>query len=423
MPHFAVGGYSSSAERVRVGEEGPLMDPREQNGRLLAHDKRIKHIREEIWFIPSQTATGGHIVNLLTSSCSCDDFELSREKCKHIWAAEIRRSGTVEPPPAKAPRPTYKQDWPVYNAMQCDEKRMVMKLLRGLCEGILSSPHPGRGPKPLPLGDVVYGMTMKVYVGMSARRATSDIRTCAEAGHISRAPRASTVLDYFDKPEMTALLKVLIEESAAPLACVESQFAADSTGFSTSVYRRWFDAKYGRERSEQGWVKAHAMVGTKTHVVTAVTVTESGASDSVELPALLTATKRQFELREVSADKAYLGHDNLEKIEAVGAVPYIPFKSNSLGEGPAAWQRLWGLFMYQRAEFLAHYHRRSNVESTFSAVKRKFGGFVRSRNFVAQTNEVLCKLLCHNLACLVQASYELNIKPMFDFISAPEVVS
>lgn len=87
--------------------------------------------------------------------------------------------------------------------------------------------------------------------------------------------------------------------------------------------------------------------------------------------------------------------------------------------GPAAWRRMWGLFMYRQPEFLAHYHARSNVESTFSAIKRKFGGDVRSKRFDAQVNEVLCKVLCHNLSCLVHAMFELGIEPNF---AAPTVM-
>ena len=71
----------------------------------------------------------------------------------------------------------------------------------------------------------------------------------------------------------------MIEESARPLRHVESEFAADSSGFSNSVYKRWFDAKYGRERSMGGYVKAHIMVGVKTNIVTSVEVTPASISD------------------------------------------------------------------------------------------------------------------------------------------------
>ena len=160
-------------------------------------------------------------------------------------------------------------------------------------------------------------------------------------------------------------------------------------------------------------MKAHAMIGTTTNVITAIRVTDSDANDSPELPPLVDATARRFALAEVSADKAYLSHANLEAIERVGAVPYVPFKSNSKGEGPAAWRRMFGLFMYRQADFLAHYHQRSNVEATFSAVKRKFGGSVRSKNPTAQVNEVLCKALCFNLSMLVHAMHELGVAPTF----------
>lgn len=62
---------------------------------------------------------------------------------------------------------------------------------------------------------------------------------------------------------------------------------------------------------------------------------------------------------------------------------------------------------------MAHYHKRSNVESTFSMIKAKFRDHVRSKTDVAMTNEVLCKILCHNICCLIQAMYELGIEPTF----------
>jgi transposase len=89
------------------------------------------------------------------------------------------------------------------------------------------------------------------------------------------------------------------------------------------------------------------------------------------------------------------------------------FKSTSQGKGSEQWQKLWHLFWFRRREFEQHYHLRSNVESTFSMIKRKFGSSVRSKLYTAQVNEILPKVLCHNLAVLVHEMYELGIEPEF----------
>ena len=400
------------------------MDERQERGRLLASDKRIKRVAGVTWLVPSQTqSSGGYLVNTLTATCSCPDHETRRCKCKHQWAVEFFQAvQTVETAAdgsqtvtesVTVTRKTYSQDWVNYNDAQCAEKSTVQDLLHGLCEGIQNPAHAGRGPKPIPLSDAVYGMVMKVYTTVSGRRASTDIKACEAAGHIAKAPKFNTLFDYFERAEMAPLLVKLIEESAAPLASIESNFAVDSTGFGTSVYRRWYDAKYGKEMCEHAWLKAHAMVGVKTGIVSAIKVTESNANDCPELPALLSSTTQRFDVAEVSADKGYLSRSNLNAVEASGAVPYIPFKSNSKGHGPAAWRKMWGCFIYRQDEFQSHYHLRSNVESVFSAVKRKFGGAVRSKKFTAQVNEVLCKILCHNLAVLAHAMRELGITPVF----------
>lgn len=397
------------------------MDARQERGLILAKDKRVRHVAGSTWAVPSQDDDKrGYIVNVGEETCSCPDFEIRRRKCKHLWAVEIVRTVATAPDGSevvtesvKVTRKTYTQNWPAYNRAQSAEKETVQALLRGLCDGIATPAHPGRGPKPLPYSDAIFGMAMKVYTTVSGRRASTDIKACAEGGHISRAPSYNAIFTYFDNPAMTPILTRLIEESAKPLATVENSFAADSTGFGTCVYRRWFDAKYGREMSEATWLKAHAMVGTATNVVTAIRVTDSSGADSPELPPLVASTARRFHVTEVSADKAYLGHVNLAAIEAVGAVPYVPFKSNSRDKGSPAWRRMWAVFLYRQDEFLAHYHKRSNVESTFSAIKRKFGGAVRSKRFTAQVNEVLCKVLCHNLTVLVHAMHEMGIEPSF----------
>jgi hypothetical protein len=38
---------------------------------------------------------------------------------------------------------------------------------------------------------------------------------------------------------------------------------------------------------------------------------------------------------------------------------------------------------------------------------------VRSKTHTAMINEALCKILCHNLCCLVQSTYELGVTATF----------
>jgi transposase len=216
-----------------------------------------------------------------------------------------------------------------------------------------------------------------------------------------------------EKPELLPLLSRLVDESARPLAAVERKFAVDGTGFASPTYVRWFDYKHGEDRRVQQWVKLHAAVGTLTNVVTAATVTTGHANDSPEFGQLVERTAANFRVEEVSADKAYLSHANLATVERVGAKPFVPFKSNSGSQGSDAWERMYHYFSLNKETWLAHYHRRSNVESTFSAMKRKFGAGVRSKTTAAQFNEVLLKCLCHNLSMLVHSIHELGVEPRF----------
>jgi hypothetical protein len=46
-------------------------------------------------------------------------------------------------------------------------------------------------------------------------------------------------------------------------------------------------------------------------------------------------------------------------------------------------------------------------------MESKFGDSVRSKTEVAQVNEVLLKVLCHNICVVIQEIFELGIEPSF----------
>lgn len=323
-----------------------------------------------------------------------------------ICPSQIASGDQIQP----IQRKTYPQDWPAYNAAQTSEKDNLLTLLADLCANVSQPEYTGGRPR-YPLADMVYVGALKVYSGFSARRFDSDVRTAHEAGFIDVPPSFNTVNRYIANPDLTSILVDLIERSAAPLATVETQFAVDASGFSTSRFDRWFDHKWGKEKSQRLWLKAHILTGTRTNIVASVGITASNVHDTVMFPQLLDSAAKRFKLSEISADKGYLSDKNLRYVNKLEAYPYIPFKKNTTGQGSGLWRKMYAYFALHEDEFNEHYYRRSNVETTFSMVKGKFGDAVRAKSDEGQVNEILLKFLCHNICVLVQEMHELGITP------------
>ena len=54
--------------------------------------------------------------------------------------------------------------------------------------------------------------------------------------------------------------------------------------------------------------------------------------------------------------------------------------SNDYGPKSELWTRMFHFYSLHRAEFLQHYHKRSNVETTFHMIKSKFGQRLRRKS-------------------------------------------
>ncbi len=391
---------------------------RKQRGIEIARTSRIERT-ERGWKVPSQSGNGFYMVvsNGLEAKCSCPDHEQHNYKCKHIWAVEmivtheVDNEGNVAI--TKTVRKTYSQNWTNYNHSQQIEKSKLMELLADLTSKIQQPAYTFGRPNNQ-LSDTVYSMVFKVYCSLSSRRFTTDMQIAKEKGFIENITPRSSLSDYFNKVEITLLLSQLVTITSLPLKSVETKFAVDSTGFGTSNFQRWFSFKHKREICSKRWVKCNFMTGVKTNIISSVKITSEFDNDSPELKELVNKTAENFTMEEVSCDKAYLGRENLEVIDEKGAVAYIPFKSNSHAKGNGVlWKKMYHFFMLNNEEFLEHYHLRSNAETTVFMIKSKFGDSVRSKTWTAQINEVLCKIICHNIVCVIHEMSELGIKPDF----------
>jgi hypothetical protein len=401
------------------------VDPRQQRGLVIAATCRLNRLDDGTWLVPSQTNRDGstYRVNLQTKTCTCPDHVEGGFTCKHYYAASIVHQRDVLPDGTVIETKTltltekkvYRQDWPKYNRAQATDKRRVRVLLHDLCRRLPARERAGGklGPKPHQPSNAVFAMAYKVYCGLSSRRFSTDLLEAHERGFVTRPIPGVKVTAFFEDPYFTPFLKEMIGYSARPLRAVESAFAIDSSGFGSSRYEKWYDQKYGVTRTRCQWVKTHIACGVKTNIVTAVRILDKDAGDCPQFVPLVKETRRHFEVGEVSADKAYASLENFEEVAGCGAQAFIAFKSNNTGAVGGAFEKAFHFFQFNQEEYMAHYHKRSNVESTFSAIKRKFGDSVMSKNDVAMVNEVLCKILCHNLTCLIQEQEELGIVPVF----------
>jgi len=313
----------------------------------------------------------------------------------------------------------YSQNWENYNEAQTKEKLMFYKLLDELLNVVPKRTYTFGRPRKS-LRDMIFCCMIKIYTNTSSRRTISDLELAKQAGYIKDVPHFNTLLNYFDDSGMKMVLEYLITISALPLKSIEESFAMDATGFGTHRFDRWVDAKYKLKKVPQGkFMKAHVTCGTKTNIITAIEVTPGNVNDTIMFSPLLKETTKHFYVKEISADKGYISRANLDLATKLNAMPYIPFKSNATGRshGSPTWKKMFKLFTENYEEFAKHYHKRSNVETCFAMIKRKFGDFCRCKSERSIINEILAKVLTHNIVCLIHEIFELKLEIDFKDIS------
>lgn len=307
----------------------------------------------------------------------------------------------------------YSQDWTAYNKTQTSEFSMFQDILIELLDSLIDTKKPLRQGRPFnDFKEMIFCCIMRTYYGKSSRRSVSFLDYAIAKGYISKKPHFNTVLNYFKDESITPILKYLIEKSGSPLKNVENDFAVDSSGFSTSLFGRWLDIRIQSPGMKRIWKKAHVTSGVRSNIITSIEITPGFYADSPQFKNLVKITSKTFKIREISADKAYSSRQNLQAVASLGAVPYIPFRKDATGKsrGTMIWGIMKRFYDNHREYFMDHYHKRSNAETVFSMMKRKFGNHLFSKSEVGQVNEILCRALAHNICVLIQEFHELDIK-------------
>lgn len=393
-------------------------DTRETRGKEIAENGNVKKVNDHSFKVKSQLGKGVYEVKATPDgmTCTCPDFVYRGGKCKHIQATRYYLEVEKDTPQGTITEKvhlTYTQAWNAYNAAQKAEVHLFDELLKDLVKAI-PEPDQTKGRPRLSIHETLFCAIQKVYSQLSSRRAHSLFQNAKEKGQISHVPYFNAPSALFNNPDMTPILHELVTLSALPVAGLENDFSVDSTGFRTTTFNAYNGMKHG-EKKEHQWVKAHLCAGVKTNIVAAVAITDSNGGDSPQFGPLVKKTAEGFTINEVSADMAYSSRLNLQLAANAGGKAYIPFKKSATGRagGSALWKKMFHYFQLNRDDFMEHYHKRSNIEATNAAIKRKFGETLKSKNPTAQVNELLAKIVAYNLTVVIHEMYENGINPEF----------
>jgi len=312
----------------------------------------------------------------------------------------------------------YRKDEATYNLIQENEIFIFLKFLPlaalFVCKN--KSLWQGIGRRPHNLYDILVCLSIQQYFGKSLRRSIGIIKLITKAVNISvKIPCFKTLDNYLNNPSLKHYLDKLFDITSKPLNHLEKFFATDSTGETTSTASTWYSIRSGKTIQKRDHITTHVTTGTKLNIVTAITVNAYEGEDNIIFRKHNQRTAKNFNVEEHSGDSKYLCRENCDDVESVEGIPFFRPKSNTLikSDGSYAWLRMMLYYYNCPIKSKRSYNRRSNVESTNHAKKKKFGSHVRSKNDTAKENESIFQWLDYNFSVLSRAYYQFGVEPYF----------
>lgn len=338
-------------------------------------------------------------------------------KVKPSIPEEIQEEITSFTPVSKE-RISYSQDWHLYYKACRTQKQMFLRILKDAVDYLLlEQDYAGNGRPPVFFADIIKSLVIKAYHGLSSWTTESELRYSQSLGIIDNVYRKTSINKYMNSARTTKVLHELYKIIALPIAPIETQYAPDASGIS-NLYKnkKWVEVRLEKQEHKT-FSKLHILSGTLTNVIVSAKVTEGTKHESPFLKELINDASKRFPMKEVSADSGYLSRKNCDIISAAGAIPFILPKKNvrslNRGDSDGTWGKMIRLWKNHQMLFASHYHRRSNVESTFAMLKKRWMDYCRCKLPTTLENEILCKIVCHNSVVLSHALLNYDIQPVF----------
>lgn len=335
-----------------------------------------------------------------------------------------------------AVRGGYKRFASAYDSVLRDDFGNVMRFALAFFEDaeqvFVWRPIQKRGRRPIRLSRLLFAAYIYARLGWSLRAVEGFLTFLASLGFIDEEyPDFGTLSLFIRSSEAVGLLREVIALSSEPFRDLGPMtLAGDATG-AASDRNKFFDYRSQRtdkkEQTRPGrpWFRAHAVCNVDLLNTVAIRITGPTGSEKNMLQKVLVPELevRDYDIEQFLADgglnSTMIREDIIEKL---GATPYIPWAKNSKNAIPRKWRKLvknaplitdlHTLCMTHPEEFKkAGYRYRVKVENLFSAVKEKYGPYVRTIEGSGPENEIMLKFLCMNIHVLMLAAeiYGLDV--------------
>jgi transposase len=313
-----------------------------------------------------------------------------------------------------------KRDESLYNLAQENEVFVFLDFLPKAVDAVLckhstiDAKKDGRPPKNM--RDILICLAIQRYIGFSTRRSIGIIELFNKFARLRvDVPCFKTLCTYRKDPRVNRYLDEIIEITSKPASVIETNFSTDATGASTSCFSSWFSLRTGRKIKKREHIMSHVTTSNILNMAVAVDVSVNYGKDSKFLREHVTKVRKNFNIDDWCGDSLYLSRENCNVVASVGGTPWFKPKKNTTPKpcGSPAWKQMINAFDKTPEKAFHRYHKRSQSETTFSAKKRKFGNFVRSKNDEAKENEEKLGWVAYNFSVLSRAIHEFSISPQF----------
>ena len=158
-----------------------------------------------------------------------------------------------------------------------------------------------------------------------------------------------------------------------------------------------------RSRTVRGLPKLSLAVACASHLILAARATTGAGADQPHFLPLLAQARKRARVRTAVADAGYDSEANHRDGRQMGVRSIIPpYAGRPTDKPPPSRYRRNMYHRFRRKADKAHYGQRWQAETVNSMIKRNLGSALRARTAPRRRNELLLRVVTHNLMILQQ---------------------